>query len=126
MAETRLDTPLLAARESGGATTDDENAADILEKGVLLSADSTAEVTQGETSASDGNSEHADDAEATADPPDQSCCGDQLEKMKTTSDWWSLWIGLASFSLSKCLCEYGRRNSIAFPMPSPNNNNAQH
>ena len=32
-----------------------------------------------------------------------SCCSDQMEKMKSTADWWSLWIGLASFLLAMIL-----------------------
>ena len=42
---------------------------------------------------SDGNEDES--------PPKESCCGDQLGKMKSTPDWWSLWIGLASFSLGE-------------------------
>ena len=31
------------------------------------------------------------------------CCGDQLTKMATSADWWSLYIGLAGFALTTLL-----------------------
>lgn len=33
----------------------------------------------------------------------KSCCSDQLNKMRTSADWWSLYIGLASFALTSIL-----------------------
>lgn len=35
--------------------------------------------------------------------PKESCCSDQLKKMISTADWFSLWIGLASFLLAMIL-----------------------
>jgi len=28
------------------------------------------------------------------------CCPGQVKKMRTITDWWSLWIGLASFAIA--------------------------
>lgn len=44
-----------------------------------------------------------DKDEEETSPTKNSCCSDQMEKMKSTADWWSLWIGLASFLLAMIL-----------------------
>jgi len=44
-----------------------------------------------------------DDNNEESTPAKKSCCTDTFEKMKSTADWWSLWIGLASFLLAMIL-----------------------
>lgn len=69
------------------------------------SADS---ITAHEVSSSEGRCSEQDAAVDDPPAPKPGCCGDQLKKMKTTADWWSLWIGLASFSL--CEFYYRKKN----------------
>lgn len=56
----------------------------------------------GDDDVGDDEVDHSDDNE-NENPPKESCCSDQMKKMKTTADWWSLWIGLASFLLCMIL-----------------------
>jgi len=55
----------------------------------------------------DGNADERGDGgsayNASENPTKKGCGSDQLKKMKSTADWWSLWIGLASFSLAMTL-----------------------
>lgn len=63
-----------------------------------LSVDSIT-VHEETSSEEEGSEQDADVDDPPTPEPKPSCCGDQLKKMRTTADWWSLWIGLASFSL---------------------------
>jgi hypothetical protein len=52
----------------------------------------------------DLNSEESnDDKKEVVESEQKSCCSDQLSKMATSADWWSLYIGLASFALTSIL-----------------------
>lgn len=68
-----------------------------IEKGSGL--ESTA--IEGSLDSSNTNDKYNDNEEST--PAKKSCCTDTFEKMKSTADWWSLWIGLASFLLAMIL-----------------------
>ncbi|KAL3779682.1 hypothetical protein ACHAWO_004187, partial [Cyclotella atomus] len=56
------------------------------------------------TTKSDGTpSNDGTDAATKEEDQKPSCCSDQLSKMAATADWWSLYIGLASFALTTIL-----------------------
>lgn len=54
-----------------------------------------------DTPSNDGSKEEP--TEETDEQEKPSCCSDQLSKMATSADWWSLYIGLASFVLTTIL-----------------------
>lgn len=53
-----------------------------------------------DTPSNNGSNEESTEEEEREKP---SCCSDQLNKMGTSADWWSLYIGLACFSLTTIL-----------------------
>ena len=78
-----------------GPNTSDKVCLDDVEKGNKLGLE---DLSTDEESGDDGY-----DINEGETQPKESCCSDQLKKMKSTADYWSLWIGLASFSLGETI-----------------------
>ena len=78
----------------------------------VVDGDGSKKVVElGSTVASSEESSSSDeDSGGEESPPNESCCTGQWRKMKTTSDWWSLWIGLASFGMG----EYATMPELSF------------
>lgn len=91
---TMTDTIQTAIQQANETRSDKLDVIDI-EKGTELG--SSTEIT----SVDSLNVVNKDEEEASLTK--NSCCSEQMKKMKSTADWWSLWIGLASFLLAMIL-----------------------
>lgn len=72
------------------------------------------------TTQSDGTPSTDSNEESKEEEEKPSCCSDQLSKMATSADWWSLYIGLASFALTTVLVftvPYELSGSKVIPSP---------
>ncbi|KAL7546090.1 hypothetical protein ACHAWF_009427 [Thalassiosira exigua] len=83
----------------------------------------STEITIADTANRSGNDDVAVEKDDGDDELPPSFCSSQLRKMKSTADWWSLWIGLLSFTLVIILVfavPYDKESSrVRYVVPGP-------